>query len=254
VDVPVPGVSFAKPYSFTVTSVIAGGLTSEALSGHLTFLPVVNKSLGTSWTLSQVQDGPAVDLATTAGGTWETLDSSQPYGGPSDLSGKVWLDWDADNLYITADLTDDVQSQPATGADIWQGDSLQVAATSGVPGSSAKESTDSVNGHYEYGAALTSLGSQLYRWIAPTEGSGQVTNATVNVTRDDSSHTTLYEMALPWSDLTSVQPTANTVFSFSVDVNDKDNGVRKGYMQWGDGIGSSKDVAGFNMAQLMPAS
>jgi hypothetical protein len=94
----------------------------------------------------------------------------------------------------------------------------------------------------------------LYRWIAPTEGSGQVTNATVNVTRDDTTHTTLYEMALPWSDLTSVQPAANNVFSLSLDVNDKDNGVRKGYTQWGDGIGSSKDVAGFNMAQLMPAS
>ncbi|SDP00611.1 beta-glucosidase [Actinacidiphila guanduensis] len=252
VDVPVTGIDFAKPYPFTVTSVISGDLSSEAFSGHVTFLPVVSKSLGTSWTLDQVQDGPSVDMAATADGTWSTLDGSQPYGGPSDLSGKVWLDWDAQNLYITADLTDDVQSQPATGADIWQGDSLQFAATSGVPGASATESTASVNGHYEYGAALTSAGSQLYRWIAPTEGSGQVTNATVHVTRNESTHTTLYEMAVPWSDLTSIQPTANTVFSFALDDNDKDNGVRKGYMQWGDGIGSSKDVAGFNMAQLMP--
>ncbi|MFC4035355.1 glycoside hydrolase family 3 C-terminal domain-containing protein [Streptomyces polygonati] len=254
VDVPVTGVVFAKPYPFTVTSVISGDLSSEAFSGHVTFLPVVNKSLGTSWTLAQVQDGPAVDLATTADGTWESLDGSQPYGGPSDLSGKVWLDWDAANLYVTADLTDDVQSEPATGADIWQGDCLQLAATSGVPGASATESSASVNGHYEYGAALTSVGAQLYRWIAPTEGSGQVTDATVKVTRDEATHTTLYQLALPWSDLTSVQPAANTVFSFALDVNDKDNGVRKGYTQWGDGIGSSKDVGGFNMAQLMPAS
>jgi hypothetical protein len=74
-----------------VTSVISGDLSSEAFSGHVTFLPVVNKSLGTSWPLSDVQDGPAVDLATTANGTWESLDGSQPYGGASDLSGKVWL-------------------------------------------------------------------------------------------------------------------------------------------------------------------
>ncbi|SEG92334.1 beta-glucosidase [Actinacidiphila yanglinensis] len=254
VDVPVKDITFAKQYPFTVTSAISGDLSSEAFSGHVTFLPVVNKSLGTSWDLSQVQDGPAVDLSTTADGQWESLDGSQPYGGDSDLSGKVWLDWDSSNLYVTADLTDDVLSQPATGADIWQGDSLQLAATSGVPGSSASESTASVNGHYEYGAALTSVGSQLYRWIAPSEGSGQVTNAHVSVTRDEATHTTLYELALPWSDLTSVQPEANTVFSFSLDVNDKDNGVRKGYTQWGEGIGTSKDVAGFDMAQLMPAS
>ncbi|MGQ4517077.1 glycoside hydrolase family 3 C-terminal domain-containing protein [Streptomyces sp. DW26H14] len=254
VEVPVPDVAFAKAYPFTVTSVISGDLPSEAFSGHVTFLPVVNKSLGSSWTLSQVQDGPAVDLATTADGTYTSLDGSQPYGGPSDLSGKVWLDWDASSLYVTANLTDDVFSQPADGADMWQGDSLQLAATSGVPGASATESTDSVNGHYEYGSALTQAGAQLYRWIAPTEGSGLVTDASVHVTRDDDTHTTLYELAIPWSDLTSVKPAANNVFSFSLDVNDKDNGVRKGYTQWGDGIGSSKDVGGFNMAQLMPAS
>jgi hypothetical protein len=217
-------------------------------------MPVAYSSLGSSWTLSQVQSGPSINLATTADGTWESLDSTQPYGGPSDLSGQVWLDWDSTNLYVTADITDDVLSEPATGANIWQGDSLQIAATSGVPGASAAETTASVQGHYEYGAALTSLGSQLYRWIAPTEGSGQVTNAVVNVTRDDTTDTTLYELAIPWTDLTSLQPTANNVFSFSLIVNDKDNGVRKGYMQWGGGIGSSKDVAGLNMAQLMPAS
>ncbi|SEN80319.1 glycoside hydrolase family 3 C-terminal domain-containing protein [Actinacidiphila rubida] len=254
VDVPVTDVSFARPYPFTVTSVISGALSSEDFSGHVTFLPVVGRSLGSSWTLAQVQDGPAVDLATTADGTWSTLDSAQPYGGASDLSGKVWLDWDATHLYVTADLTDDVQSEPATGADIWQGDSLQWAATSGVPGASAAPSTASVDGHYEYGAALTSLGAQVYRWIAPTEGSGQVTDTAATVTRDEATHTTLYELAIPWSDLTSVQPEANTVFSLALDVNDKDNGVRKGYTQWGDGIGSSKDVRGFNMAQLMPAT
>ncbi|NUS16396.1 MAG: beta-glucosidase [Streptomyces sp.] len=254
VDVPVTGITFGSAYPFTVTSEISGDLSSEAFSGHVSFLPVVNKSLGDSWTLADVQDGPSVDLSASADGTWSTLDGAQPYGGDPDLSGRVWLDWDATDLYITANLTDDVQSEPATGGDIWQGDCLQWAVTSGVPGSSATESTASVDGHYEYGAALTPAGAQMYRWIAPTEGSGQVTNATVHVTRDDTAHTTLYRMAVPWTDITSVEPAANTVFSLGLDVNDKDGGVRKGYMQWGDGIGTSKDVAGLDMAQLMPAS
>ncbi|MEU6853029.1 glycoside hydrolase family 3 C-terminal domain-containing protein [Actinacidiphila alni] len=259
VDVPVTGIDFARRYDVTVTSVISGGsgnsgdLSSEAFSGHVTFLPVARKSLGDSWTLADVQDGPAVDLSTSADGAWSTLDGSQPYGGDPDLSGKVWLDWDDTHLYLTANLTDDTHSQPATGADIWQGDSLQFAATSGVPGASATPTTASVNGHYEYGAALTPTATQLYRWIAPTEGSGPVTDATVRITRDESTRTTLYRIAVPWTDLTSLTPTANTVFSFAIDVNDKDGGVRKGYDQWADGIGSSKDVAGFNMAQLMPA-
>ncbi|WP_307846180.1 glycoside hydrolase family 3 C-terminal domain-containing protein [Actinospica durhamensis] len=254
VDVPVPDVTFAENYPFTVTSVISGDLSSESLSGHVTFLPVVYKSLGSSWTEADVQDGPYVDLATTADGTWGSLVDSLPYGGSSYLSGKIWFDWDSTNLYITADITESAFSNPATGANIWQGDSLQVAATSGVPGSSATVSTASADGHYEYGAALTPDGSQLYRWTSPSQGSGPVTDATVNVTRDDATDTTLYELALPWSDLTSVTATPNTVFSLSAMLNNVDSGVRNGYLEWGGGIGDNKNVAEFNMAQLMPAS
>ena len=139
---------------------------------------------------------------------------------------------------------------------IWQGDSLQVAATSGVPGSSAAVSAASTGGHYEYGAALTPLGAQVYRWIAPAGvATGPVTDAPVSVTRDDAAGTTLYELALPWSDLASaVQPGAGAVFSVSALLNDTDSGAREGFLQWGGGIGPDKNVAEFNMAQLMPAA
>jgi hypothetical protein len=243
VDVGSP--TFGQLYPFTVTSVVGGGSNSTALSGHVTFLPVVQKSLGSSWSLADVQDGPSVDL-----GDWEGVGSATQ---PAGLGGKVWFNWDSNNLYITADITDTNFSDPATGGNIWQGDSLQVAATSGVPGSSATVSTASAQGHYEYGAALTPDGAQVYCWTAPPgQPTGQVTNAAVQVTRDDATNTTLYELALPWSDLTSVQPNANAVFSISALLNDTDNGTRLGFLQWGGGIGSSKDVVDFNMAQLMP--
>jgi hypothetical protein len=243
VDVGSPG--FGQIYPFTVRSVVAGGQGSAPLSGHVTFLPVVQKSLGSSWSLADVQDGPSVDL-----GSWEGVASAQA---PAGLGGKVWLDWDSTHLYVTARISDNNFSQPATGGNIWQGDSVQVAATGGVPGSSATVSTASIEGHYEYGAALTPDGPQAYCWTAPTgQPTGSVTNAPVQVTRDDATNTTLYELALPWTDLTSVQPGANAVFSISALLNDTDNGTRMGFLQWGGGIGSSKDVVHFNMAQLMP--
>jgi beta-glucosidase len=166
----------------------------------------------------------------------------------------MWFNWDAKNLYITADMTEAAFSQTNTGGDIWKGDSLQVSATSGVPGSSVATSNDSLVGHYEYGAALTPAGSQLYRWISPSQGAGLVTDASVTVTRDDVAHTTLYELAVPWTDLTSLQPTANSVFSISAMLNNVDSGQRNGYLQWGGGIGDNKNVAEFNQAQLMPAA
>ena len=48
--------------------------------------------------------------------------------------------------------------------------------------------------------------------------------------------------------------TPNTVFSISAMLNNVDSGVRNGYLEWGGGIGDNKNVAEFNMAQLMPAS
>ena len=207
----------------------------------------MQESLGSSWSLSQVQGGPSVQL-----GDWGAVGSAQA---PAGLSGQVWFDWDSSYLYVTADINDDNFSEPATGVNIWQGDSLQMAATTGVPGSSATVSDASTNGHYEYGAALTSLGDQVWRWIAPAGvATGAVTDAPVTITRDDATNTTLYELAIPWSDFTSaVQPVAGTVFSISALDNDTDNGARLGFLQWGGGIGSSKDVSQFNMAQLMPA-
>lgn len=143
------------------------------------------------------------------------------------------------------------EASQGSAGNIWQGDSVQVAATSGVPGSSAAVSTASTE--YEYGAALTPDGSQVYCWTAPTgQPAGSITNAPVQVTRDDATDTTLYKPALPWSDLASVQPSVNSVFSISALLNDTDDGVREGFLQWGGGIGSSKDVVHFNMAQLMP--
>ena len=164
----------------------------------------------------------------------------------------MWFNWDATNIYVTAQISDNNFSEPAAGGNIWQGDSVQVAATSGVPGSSATVSAASAAGEYEYGEALTPDGPQAYCWTAPAgQPTGPVTNAAVHVTRDDATNTTLYELALPWTDLTSVQPSTNAVFSISALLNDTDNGTRLGFLQWGGGIGSSKDVVHCNMAQLM---
>ena len=90
VSVDVGSPSFGQAYPFTVTSVLSNGLRSAPLSGHVSFLPVVERSLGSSWSLSDVEDGPSVDL-----GDWGPAGSAQAPGG---WSGKVWFDWDSSGL------------------------------------------------------------------------------------------------------------------------------------------------------------
>jgi hypothetical protein len=154
------------------------------------------------------------------------------YAGADDLSGDLWLTWDADNLYLSAAVQDDVFSQTASADGIWQGDSIQFALSQGTPGESAE--------WYEYGVALTGSGPQVYRWSAAAGlPAGLVESAAARIVRDEPTHRTVYELALPWSELQPIT-SADGLLSFSVLVNDNDGAGRKGWIEWGSGIGESK--------------
>ena len=98
VSVDVGSPSLGQVYPFTVTSILSDGTRSAPLSGHVTFVPVVRKSLGSSWTLADVSAGPSVELH-----DWQGSGSPQL---PAGFGSKLWFNWDTDNLYITALVTD----------------------------------------------------------------------------------------------------------------------------------------------------
>ena len=207
---------------------------------------MVAKSLGSSWSLADVQGGPSVEL-----GDWGAAGSAQA---PAGLSGRVWFDWDSSSLYVTAEVTDGNFSEPGYRGEYLAG--RQPAGGGDLGGAG-------VVGRGERrvdGRALRVRGGPdpAGRAGVPVDRSGwggrrSGADAPVTVTRDDAADTTLYELALPWSDLASaVQPGAGAVFSISALLNDTDSGAREGFLQWGGGIGPDKNVAEFNMAQLMP--
>ncbi|WP_155987757.1 sugar-binding protein [Gorillibacterium massiliense] len=167
------------------------------------------------------------------------------YGGSDDLSGTVRLTWDATNLYVTARVHDDVFSQSYAADALWQGDGIQFAVSSGA--------LDESSAWYEYGMALTPSGPQLYRWFG-TAGKtvGLVDDKQLQITRDETSKITLYELALPWSELTPVDP-ADGMLSFSMLVNDNDGAGRKGWIEWGSGIGGTKSNQLFHVIRLETA-
>jgi hypothetical protein len=174
----------------------------------------------------------------------------EKYAGPDDLSGDFWTKWDDDYLYFAARIQDDVFSQEKSGLDMWMGDSVQVAFSSGLPGTNSE--------FYEFGLALSKTGSdarepQLVMWrtAAPQLEIGLVTDPDVKlqVTRDEETKQTVYELALPWSAVPTIDK--HSVFSYSVAVNENDGGGRDGWMEWGGGVGGQKNVAAFLPAQLV---
>ncbi len=240
-DIPLSGFDYGVSNQAQVT-VQFDGKSSFNYVGKLDFNPILSGTVQ----IDGLAD-PAIvaspPLALLSQGTIKM----QNYAGPSDLDGSVWLNWDRDQFYLTAKIRDDIHFTPASGTEIWKNDSLQFAAMAGIPGENL--------GWYEYGIAQTSLGPQIYRWFTP-DGSNQgpVTNGTLQISRDEDQKITVYELALPWSELAPIKPATNSVFSFSLLVNDNDGAGRKGYIEWGSGIGETKDTKKFRTVQIIQDS
>lgn len=71
--------------------------------------------------LSEWGSLPAIAL----NGPKDVIRSPQLY--PSGFSARLRYAWDEQNLYLTAEMSDDAFHQDYTGTDIWRGDCLQLA-------------------------------------------------------------------------------------------------------------------------------
>ncbi|PRY17569.1 sugar-binding protein [Kineococcus rhizosphaerae] len=153
---------------------------------------------------------------------------------PAGFGGRAWFTQDDRALYLSVQVRDAVQSQPATGASIWQGDGVQFTVAAGAPGEAPAWN--------EIGVALTAAGPQLHRWLDAAGARTDVEGAQLAVTRAQG--TTTYEVALPWTSLGDVRP-ADGLFSAALVVNDDDGAGRLGWLTWGGGIAEAKDSALF---------
>ena len=186
-------------------------------------------------TLDELANLPAIDIVKDGN------NRLSPYYGDDDLSGQAWLSWDKQNLYFSARIQDNIFSQTAVGDQMWQGDSIQFALAAGYPGERQER--------FEYGIALTPEGPQIYSWYAHGKNPG-FQNGQLFVKRDEETQQTIYKLALPWDDISPINP-ADGLFSFSFLVNDNDGQGRKGYIEWGSGIGTAKNPALFKPIRLV---
>jgi hypothetical protein len=193
-------------------------------------------------TLEELEDVDGLDGIDLIDDVYSRIASSS---GPEDFSGNIWAAYDDDHLYVYARVHDNVFSQPNQGDAIWAGDSIQFAVSAGMPGEHLQ--------WYEYGMALTAQGPELYRWMA-TQGheAGTIENPDLQITRDETAKDTIYQLALPWTELTPIA-TSDGLLSLSIVVNENDGNGRRGYVEWGSGIGSSKQSSLFKAVQLAEA-
>ena len=168
--------------------------------------------------------------------------SGAAYSGTADLDASYALTWDKDSIKLVVEVSDNVFFQNASGADTWNGDSVQVAFQNLAKDASHDAWT-------EYTLALTDKGPAVYREFSQIKlPEGQSDGVSLDVKRNGSK--TVYTAKFPLKELGFAKLEPDMLFGFSLLVNDNDGSGRKGYLHWGDGIGSGKDPSEYNWILL----
>ncbi|MGW8564883.1 sugar-binding protein [Isoptericola sp. NPDC055881] len=204
-----------QPYPFTLTATAGGEV--RRLSGTTALAPVAKNP----------RRAAVVDWR--ARGTYVPISGATP--DTDDLGGTFALSWSDRGLRLRAAVRDDDHRVSAAVDRLWEGDSIQLAVARGLPGEDPASRVE-IGVHPAVGSA------SAYRYTAPV---GVVDDVAADVARDDG--TTTYDVLVPWDEL-GIDP-HDGVFAFSVLVNDNDGGARQGFLEWGSGIGPSKDSALF---------
>lgn len=154
------------------------------------------------------------------------------WNGPSDLSGKIYLMWDKENLYIAAEVMDKIPLvNKKSRQDIWNGDGLEMVLSVDPGADPKRESFE--RGDYQFGfSAGDGKGNKpaIWNW----QRRRTPINSEIFVKRVDKSLGYVIEAKVPWSFFTNgFVPSAGTKIGFDVAIDDADStGEREKQFIW----------------------
>ena len=158
------------------------------------------------------------------------------WGGPEDLSGKGYLKWDENNIYIAAEVIDNSFHQMEFGEEIWKGDSIQFALDFELSRDPKRE------GHHEIGYAINYNKIIKWRWIsAYGKPIGSFNEGKIAIIQRYNKM--IYEIEIPWSSLLpeNRKIKSKDKIGFAFLINDNDGYGRRGWIEYMQGIGRTKD-------------
>ena len=184
------------------------------------------------WILEQRED--FVDLQPPA-----ATDTRQRWGGAQDLSARIWLSRDQQDLRIHAEVRDDLAYQIDEAMTAWRGDGVQIGIQ--VPGQV---------GFLEIGVALHNDG-RLLRSLWTSPGGGVAATAeSFTATAQRNGPATTYEVIVPRKLLGLTDAVLASGIRFNLLVNDNDGTMRKGFLRIAPGLGENKQPTSFPLLIL----
>lgn len=166
-------------------------------------------------------DGDINDWPGTVYALGQVVYGSEFYANQADLFGEFKASWDNEYLYLGVLVRDTQFAQTASGAQLFNGDSIELLLDTDLAGDMG---TDDLNADdYQLGFSpgnLVGAGTlpEAYLW-APTDREGPLDAALVDARLTDDGW--MIEIAIPWETLGGV-PAAETVMGILVSVSDND--------------------------------
>jgi len=154
--------------------------------------------------------------------TEEQLFSGQTtWDNPEDSSGKFYMLWDDENIYMAVVMKDEKLSQNKTGGDIWNADAIEIffATTNAVPPHDE---------HYQYGFDFK---EQTWNWCN-MDGAGQSQIDYLQVASTITADGYICEAAIEYGQMLSLDFSAGNTIGFHPVFDDTDNGDRELQMTW----------------------
>ena len=169
----------------------------------------------------------------------------------TECSTRAFVKWDDNNMYVLADVYDELFLQEFNGTNMWQGDCIQLSLD---PLNDGRSSSGYGSDDYELGFSYTAVGQEFFAWTAPTQLSGGTVDW-FKVIRNDDLKITRYLIRLDKSILSNIDLTEGNVMGLNIAVNDADILGRENFYQFTLGTADSKNpdyYADFTLSSSVP--
>lgn len=168
--------------------------------------------------------------------------------GTNDLSGRIYMKWDSNNLYIAADVNDDAPlNNSKTTNNIWNGDAIEI--TIGLNPAADPNRTSFVRGDRQIGLG-TGNGANVKPSIWDWNSARSPEGSQIAVKKRPGGY--ILEAKIPWNSLlTGFTPSAGMRLSFDCAIDDSDDGkTRTKQMVWNGDFMFYKDPGVWGVLEL----
>jgi hypothetical protein len=158
---------------------------------------------------------------------------ARTWKGPKDLSARIWIERNGDDLRVRFEVRDDIHSQRVAAEKLYMNDGLQFILE--APGQS---------GNFEFGLARTEDGKPLTKtWIVPVGFDAEKVNGAVKLVTSRNGDITLYDATIPISAIGFTEEMITNGFRFNAIIYDDDamGDSRDNWIEIVPGIAIGKD-------------